>query len=531
MHTQNIEDLIEENAKLKILNSIFEKQTLSLKEENDRLQNLVLQFKREIFGSKSERVSIPVDQLHLAFDELEVLAGQLGEDGKESEVLEHVAGHSRSKKGVRSKMLFPKGLEREEMIVDLPESEKNCPHDGSTLNFIGYETAERLKCYPARLVVVEEKRKKYACNECSSHMAQAAAPLSVLPKTIATSELLSFLIFSKFFQALPIYRIEELFLMYGLKLTRGRMARWLIQTSEKLVPVWNILQDRVLASGYMCIDATSVQVLKEENRPAKSKSFMWARGSPELGIVLFDYDPGGGGAVAQKLVQDFVGGLQSDAHGGYDALDAKNIIRLGCMMHVRRKFEKAYVSGKQMPGIALEGLRRIRKIYEIEEGYKASGASFENRYNDRLKTLKPMLEDMKTWAMEKVEIVPSKSPVSIALRYFIREYNELTGFFENGRYEVDNGWVERAIRKFAIGRKNWMFCDSVAGAGASSLLYSLVITAKLNSRDPYKVMVEVLNKIPHATTGEDFEAIADLIAGPRAVKQYCASYDSKNTIH
>ena len=98
-----------------------------------------------------------------------------------------------------------------------------------------------------------------------------------------------------------------------------------------------------------------------------------------------------------------------------------------------------------------------------------------------------------------------------ALHYFIEQYDELTAFLKDGRYEIDNGWVERAIRKFAIGRKNWLFCDSVDGAQASSILYSLTVTAKLNGKDPYEVMTEILTALPAAKTGEDSERLTALL--------------------
>ena len=110
--------------------------------------------------------------------------------------------------------------------------------------------------------------------------------------------------------------------------------------------------------------------------------------------------------------------------------------------------------------------------------------------------------------------VPKASPIGNALHYFIHEYDELSAFLADGRYEIDNGWIERTIRRFAIGRNNWMFCDSVEGAHASSVLYSLVITAKLNGKDPYKVMTEILTELPRAKTGEDYERLTGLLLTP-----------------
>lgn len=288
------------------------------------------------------------------------------------------------------------------------------------------------------------------------------------------------------------------------------MASWLISVAEKLQPIWNILEDWALASGYMGIDATSVQVLKEVGRKPETKSFMWARGSPELGIVLFDYDISGGGKVAERLIAGFSGAMQSDAHRGYNRLD-ELIFRLGCMMHSRRKFHEAWISVQKKPGLADNALKMIKKLYKFEEAYKLQSLSAEQRYEARLKEVKPYMEKIQSWCQDKKLKVLPASPLGIAIDYYLDEYDKLTGFLSDGRYEIDNGWIERAIRKYAIGRNNWLFCDTVEGAKASSLFYSLVITAKLNDQDPFEVMVQILTELPRAETIEDFEKLAALL--------------------
>lgn len=482
------ESLIEENR--------------DLKAEVERLNNIILLLKRSKFGKSSERVEVLSEQL--LFNEIEKEAAHPGLP-QQTETITYTR-----KKGRSEKKPYPDALPREEKILDLSEDEKVCPHDGTRLKEIGEERSEKLKTVPAKMSIVVEIRKKYACLHCESYLAQPKAN-SILPGTIATPELLSFIIFSKFFQALPLYRLEELFRLHGIELKRGTMAKWLIQVSEKLVPIYNLLQDKAFESGYMAIDATYVQVLKEPGRAPETKSFMWARGSPEKGIVLFDYDPSGGGGVAKKLMTGFQGALQADAHRGYEALDRKNLLLLGCMMHSRRRFHKAFLIAKKKPGLASEALAAFKWLYDREEEYKKRGLTPTQRKEIRDRELKPSLQTMKEWMESKLKSVPKSSPLGNAFNYFINEYPELTAFLEDGRYEIDNGWLERTIRKFAIGRRNWMFCDTVEGANSSSILYSLAITAKLNGKDPFKVMVEILTELPKATSIDDYEKLTELL--------------------
>ena len=477
------------------------KENKYLRQENEYLTHVVELLKKEKFGSKSERVEIAPDQL--LFNEIEVES-----KNAEPEQTELIEGYTRRKKGRGVRKPFSRDLPREELIIDIPESEKVCPHDGAVLKSIGEEVTEKLKVVPAQVSVVVEKKKKYACAVCEEHMVQAKAN-SILPGTIATVELISFLIFSKFFQGLPLYRLEEFFNLKGVDLKRGTMASWLIRVSEKLQPIWNILEEWALASGYVGIDATSVQVLKEKGRKPETKSFMWARGSPELGIVLFDYNISGAGYVAKNLVTGFTGALQADAHRGYDQLT--DMLRLGCMMHARRKFYEAFLAAKKKPGYAQEAMSMVKKIYKFEEIYKEKGYTNDRRHQARVTDVKPVMEKMKSWCETvKSKVLPS-GPIGIAIKYYLDEYEYLTVFLKDGRYEIDNGWIERAIRKFAIGRNNWLFCDSVDGAKASSLFYSLIITAKLNDKNPFEVMVEILSKINHAKSIDDYEQLAKLL--------------------
>ena len=485
-----------------------EQPSKNLKEENKylrdeivRLQHIINLFKRDKFGSKSEKFETPSDQL--IFNEIEMEAKTA-----EPEQTELIPGYTR-KKGRSAKQPFPDHLPREEVVIDLPESEKFCPIDGTRLKEIGEEVTEKLKVIPAQVSVVVEKKKKYACPCCQSHMNQAKGH-SILPGTIATVELIAFLIFSKFFQGLPLYRLEELLKLQGINLKRGTMASWLISVSEKLQPIWNILEEWANATGYMGIDATSVQVLKEKDRKPETKSFMWARGSPELGIVLFDYNISGAGRVAESLIAGFSGALQADAHRGYNRLD-KSVYRLGCMMHSRRRFHEAWLGVEKKPGLAENGLKMVRRLYKYEEAYKLQNLSSAQRYEARLLEVKPYMEKIRNWCIEKKSKVLPSSPLGNAINYYINEYKELTAFLADGRYEIDNGWIERAIRKYAIGRNSWLFCDTVEGAKASSLFYSLVITAKLNGKDPFEVLTQILRALPQAETIDEFEKLAALL--------------------
>jgi transposase len=385
----------------------FKEENQLLKTEVERLKGIIILMQRGKFGSTSERVT---DSDQLMFNEIEKDAELLSPEG-ETETITYDR-----KKGRGKKKPYPEHLPREVTTIDLKAEEKFCPHDGTALKEIGEEVTEKLKAVPAQFSVLVQIKKKYACPECESYATQAQAN-SILPGTTATPELLSYLIFSKFFQGLPLYRLEELFKLNGIGLSRGTMARWLIQVKDELIPIYNLLQDKAFESGYMAIDATSVQVLKEPGRKADLKSSMWVRGSPELGIALFDYDVSGGGRVAKGLMTDFKGALQADAHRGYRALPKDGLLLLGCMMHSRRRFEAAYVAGKRKPGLAFDALKLFRWIYKKEEEYKARGLTPAERKGIRDREIKPSLDSIKAWAETQLPKVLKSSPLGNAFHY------------------------------------------------------------------------------------------------------------------
>lgn len=479
------------------------------KEENDRLQEQLREFKRQVYGKKSERWE---SQEQLTFNEVEALASQAPKepnDEEESEI--KVEGHTR-KRGHRKPL--PENLEREVVKLELP-IEEQVAEDGTPLKVIGWEVSEKLKYEPARITVIEYHRAKYGAD--SGDYVKAALPVpSIIPKGIPTPELLAAIAVGKYGDGLPLYRMEEIFARYGIELNRTTMARWMINVAEACQPIWNVLSDRWRESFYVACDETKVQVLKEKGRRAETNSWMLVRSTPhgEKKIVLFDYSPTRGSEVVTELLSGVKGYLQVDGLNSYDQVTKQDgVTRLGCAMHARRRFEKAATAGAQAgKTLAAAGMKFFKDIYDLEEEIREK--SPEERHRIRLERAKPIWETMLAWAREKSAKVPGKSKIGEAFTYLIGEYDYLTNYLRDGRLECDNGFTERAIRKFAIGRNNWLFADQVEGANASALLYSLVVTAKINGVNPYKALVRLFTEIPLAKSIDDYERLAEIILAP-----------------
>jgi transposase len=510
------QDWITEKAAMKLEKQGLENKLKQAQERNahieqelEKLNSMFLELKRNVFGTRSERwIDKNQDSL---FNEAEVESTK-PEDADDSETVT-VAGFKRSR-GKRKPL--PENLPRQIVTVELPESERFA-EDGTPLKVIGKEVSEKLVYEPAHMEVVEYHRLRYGVD--SGDPIKTAPPVpSIIPKGIATPSLLAGIVIHKYSDGLPLYRQEEMFGRIGVEMSRGSMARWIVQAAAACVPIHNLLQDRLLASSYVSCDETYTQVLKENGRKTENQSWMWVRATPAdpKKIVLFDYDPHRSAAVANRLFADYRGYLQVDGYGSYNALEKREgITRIGCNMHGRRGFEKARKQGaKTGHSLAEQGLKFYKKIYDIEEEAKSKGMNPAERYEYRKAKAIPIWDEMKNWATDNAVKVPPKSHIGKALGYFLGEYDTLVGYLKDGLLEADNGFAERAIRKFAIGRNNWMFSDTPEGAQASALFYSLVVTAKINGVNPYLALKQIFEQLPLAKTVEAYELLTDLLFSP-----------------
>lgn len=454
-------------------------------------------FKGMKFGTKSEK--IPVDQLAL-FNEFEEAPPEETEK-EETAVKEHSRS---SKRGKRSKL--PDWLPREEVIIDLNDAEKLCSVDGEQLKLIGEEVSEKLDIVPAKIKVIKTIRKKYACSKCEESLKVAPLPVELLPKTIATPGLIAWIATSKYVDGLPLYRIENVSERHGIELKRNTMSRWMITVADKLQPLKKILEEELLSSNYIHCDETTVQVLKEKDKKATTKSYMWVMGrAGPKPIVLYNYSPSRSGEVPKMLFENFSGYLQTDGYSGYTQFKSSERIKLmGCMAHMRRKFHDAWKVGnkKKKSGLAYKVIEKLKDIYKLEEEVKDS--SSEERFKLRQSKILPLIDETFELIIEHKEKAPAQSLLGKAITYAINQEKLLRVFLEDGSLSIDNNFIERAIRPFAVGRSAWKFSATTSGADASALWYSLIETAKLNQVEPYEYLRKVLEKLPHAETLEDY---------------------------
>jgi transposase len=444
-------------------------------------------------------------QTNNLFNEAEQIAAEspIPDDVGDDDV--HVPGHSR-KRGKRKPL--PADIEREVINYDLTDAEKFCsdPACGCALKPMGIDSCEQLDIVPAKMKVIVHNRQKYACPSCQSCVKVAAMPRQPIMKSLATPGTLAHVAVCKFEDALPLYRQEKIFERLGIDIPRATMARWMIACGALVKLLVERIRLEILAGQVIHMDETPIQVLKEKGRNAWDKSYMWvmARGSPRCGprAVIYSYHISRSQIVVEDLLRGFTGHVQSDEFSGYNLLDRTDgIIRIGCWAHVRRQFVDALKTNPRGGSgtAANEIISKIKLLYEIEREIKDLSA--EEVGAARRECALPILVAIKNLEENYSPQIPTKSATGKALTYMRNAWSHLTTYVDCGYADIDNNYVERAIRPFTTGRKNWMFADTPAGAHASAALYSLVETAKANKIDPYKYLRKIFTELPQIPEG------------------------------
>ena len=501
-----VNQLTLQNKKLAHKENFISKENVALKSKVSSLQEQLNLAIARRYAASSEKIS--PDQVRL-FDETEssLLIDDESIDDSSSEESITVPAHIRKKSGRKP---LPDALSRIEVVHELPEEERVCPHDGNPLKEMSEVISEQLDIIPATIQVIRHIRKQYSCR-CGKCVKLAPLPAQPVPKSMASPGLLAHVTVSKYQDALPLYRQEKILQRIGVDIPRATLANWMIKAGKLVQPIINLLRDRLLGYDIMQMDETTVQVLRENGKKAQSKSYLWVQrgGPPDRPVILFDYDPGRGSSVPTRLLEGFAGYLQTDGYDGYNAVVIKNkLFHLACMAHVRRKFMdalKAQGKKKKKTSLAQQGLTLIQKVYRVEK--QAKEFSPEERYEYRLKKAKPLIKKLREWLDKNIAQIPPTSATGKALNYLNNEWDKLIVYLKDGRLHIDNNLAENAIRPFVIGRKNWLFSHSVKGVKASANLYSLIETAKANGLEPYAYLRYLFAELPKVVTVEAIEAL------------------------
>lgn len=498
-----LEDLKQENLELKNKN-----ETLEIKIQNLELN--IQSLKKMLFGPKSEKSSNSnKDADQISFFETDTPANEILEEVS-NRTKEDIIVESKDKKAKSPKAGIRKDKLRN-VEVNIVEHNINvlevCPKCQNSLTKIGKNfVRQEIEYIPAKLVITNHFQSVYKCNACeknkaSSTIVKASMPKPLLTHTFLSASLMSEIICNKYMYGLPLYRQERLWYEQGLVAPRNNMANWIIKIVEYyLEPLYNLMKKELLEkNSLMHVDETTMQCNKEEGRKASSNSYMWVMSSgkdEEIRGTIFRYANSRSRETAKEFLKGYAGTIVTDGYNGYNKL--KNVKHAECWSHARRYFIESIplISNKlDTNSLGYKGKEYCDKLFEIEKEIKE--LSVEDKLLKRKEASKAILEALFGWVNSTLEnTIITNDKLQKALTYVKNQREELSEFLKDGNIPLSNNLVERAIRPFAVHRKNWLFADSEAGANSNGVIYSIIESAKANSLNVNSYINYILNKLP-----------------------------------
>ena len=402
---------------------------------------------------------------------------------------------------------FGPEVEREIVDIELPESERACSSCGEERTSIGFEAAERADYIPAKIVIREERRHKYACKCKEAGIATAPTKPTAFPKSSVTNNLRAHVIVSKFADHSPYYRQSAILRRLGFEISDATMSRLGIETADRLAPIIVAMREELLASPVVQADETTIPVLgTEKAKPGAHKGWLWAYGIPR-GAIVYDYTRTRAGNHPAGFLEDYEGILQVDRYEGYNSvLSREGVIDIACWAHARRRFVEAQkTSGRKTRPI----IEAIQKLYAIERKAREGQLPPDARSRLRKAESSPILESLQSQLRELAVDARPTSGLGDAVLYALRHWPALTRYVEHGEAEIDNNLIENSMRPVALGRKNYLFAGSELGAEAAAILYSLTETCRRLGIHPQKYLVDVLEQLAttDATNGDQVRAL------------------------
>ena len=473
----------------------------SQKTEIERLNQILHNFQQHRFGAHSEKTKyiMPSPEQPMLFNEAEICR-ETTEPESETEAI-RIDVKSYQRKSKRTKAELTKDLPQKDIYYELPEEALH-DEEGNHYEYVSTNLVRNeMMIIPKQILVINHYQKVYKADITiegvpATKFLKAPVPKAVLPHSIANAATIANIMAEKYVNGLPLYRQEAEWNNKGIDFRRNTMANWIIRSVDYyLKDVYFQLIAELKKQDVIHADETPVQVLKEDGKTPESKSYMWVYSSAARNarqIRIFDYKSSRSGKNAKEFLEDYHNVVVSDAFSGYNKI-ANDVIRAGCWAHVRRKWKEAMPAGATPENSsAARGFKFCSRIFSIEKRLKE--LPDEERLKARTDQVKPVVDEYWKWLDEL--IVDSNSKLGEAVTYSKNQKEYLNRFLEYGNIDISNNQAENAIRPFVIGRKNWLFCDTVGGAFASSVVYSLVETAKANNLDPYQYLLLLLTELP-----------------------------------
>jgi transposase len=475
-HKQSSENI----ATLSTNNTTLTTQVTELKQQLDWL-------KRQLFGSRSDRRLLPenIDQL--------TLGESLHPHDDAVPVPElTVRAHVRTKRSAIPEEAPPRFDDSVPVeVINIVNSEV-IGHE-EDYDFVKERITERLAQRPGSYVRLRYVRKVYKKKE-TGLFACPPAPESVLDKSFADVSFLAGLLIDKYQYHLPYYRQHQRLAAAGVHVGRSTLTSLTQRTTDLLMPIYTALQDSILESQVLAMDETPIRAGRKSKGKMKRGYFWPVYGDQDE--IIFPFSPSRGPELVEQLLKEYCGVLLTDGYSVYERFAKRfdEVVHAQCWSHTRRKFTEAEAIEPDKAGAILD---LIKKLYEHEKVIRERGLTDERKQLYRATHCKPVVDEvfLKLEASENEHLLLPTSPYTKAVGYARDREEALRVFLEYPDVAVDTNHVENEIRPIAVGRKNWLFNWTEAGAHDTGVIQSLLATCRLQGVNPYTYLVDVLQRI------------------------------------
>ena len=468
----------------------------------DRLQLLLKTIQRATYGKSSEKLD--ESQYAFACEEVQTALGDI-----EAQLERLEPKQPRPSSGRRA---LPAHLERIEVVIE-PEAEA-CACGSCARVKIGEEVTERLDVIAPKFRVIVTRRPRYACTACRENIVQAPAPAHLIEGGLPTERLLASIAVSKYADGLPLYRQEAIYGREKVELGRNLMANWMGHVGFHLEPLAERLFEHVRAGERIFADETTLPVLSPGRGKTKT-GYLWtylrddrSYGGSGPPIVVYRFEDSRRAECLERHLAGWSGLVQCDGYAAYRKLAEAG--RPGgaatlacCWAHLRREFFKLHADGSSQ--VATWTVERMAELWAVEA--KVKGHDPQERLSERQRISGPIVFELQSRWESELSRISGKSKLAEAIRYGLTRKTEFERFLEDGRIEIDNNSVERAIRPQTITRKNALFAGSEAGGHTWATIASLLATARLNDVDPNAWLIQTLERIAQGWPNKDIDAL------------------------
>jgi transposase len=464
--------------------------------ERDQYRALYLQtlelcrkLERGIVGQKRERLSAGDGQLTMSM--LGLLLGDSAEGSELSPapppVEMTVTAHTRAKPTGRKPL--PEKLPRVEVEVLPPEVQQK---GTDAFVRIGEDVTETVERRPASLVVVRVRKPKFVPKgrepAAETTVLQAPPPELPIDRALAGPGLLADTIVRRWQDHLPLHRLERIYGREGLELARSTICGWHEALGALVQPLIEAMWADARGAPYLCTDATGVLV---QAREKCRRGHFWVVIAPER-HVMFAYTAKHDGAAVDGLLEGYEGYLVADAHAVFDHLYKRGtLIEVACWAHARRYWWKALETD---PERARQALAYIGGLFRVERA--AASATPEARLSARRAESKAIVDGFFAWCEVEAGRVLDETPTAKAIGYALNQRVALRRFLDDGRLPIHNNASERALRREAVGRKNWLFVGSDDAAEVNAAFVSLLASCQLHDLEPWAYLRDLFCLLP-----------------------------------